>query len=344
MKFITIDEAGYLDLNGLRVTDEEYGRTLLQNLTPLDNQSKAFVTLDGSEKIFVEAFDEPFVARQVIRDGPKFFIQLPYQLKFEFDPSLITLDEWDRFHGVVNSIPFVMSRPAQNEFFNLLDAFDDDSITINKKKINTAPLFQPLQNINEENFWSDVYKSTNNNPPWNLNSPHPFLATTLPQLKIPKSKILVLGCGYGHDAAFLAKAGHFVTAVDFSPQAIEGAKKLYGDIQNLKFERHDAFLLPAHFENAFDIVFEHTFFCAIDPGKRNEIIKIWKNCLVETGHILGLFFVHHSYNAPPFGATEWELRERLKSRFQFLYWSRWRQTSARTTTMELILYAKRRAS
>lgn len=44
------------------------------------------------------------------------------------------------------------------------------------------------------------------------------------------ARILDVGSGPGHDAAFLARAGHHVTAVEPTPELREGAKGLYGHL------------------------------------------------------------------------------------------------------------------
>ncbi len=339
MKFLQIDEEGFPSLNGLRV-NREYGSELLKNISRLDENGKIFCIRKPDEKIYIEAFDQPYVAQSIERMDGKFQIRIPFDIAFEFSLDSLCLDEWDRFHGFTAAgIPFVFSRKAQAAFFDLLDEFDDTSITVNSMKFEVPNLFSKPQAIEKSKFWNEMYDAQNT--PWDR-GPHPSLKYILPQLKIPKSRVLVLGCGYGHDAAFLAQNGHFVTGIDFSDEAIDHARRKYGSIPNLKFEKHDLFNLPNSYLNSFDIMFEHTCYCAIDPGMRSEIVKIWRNCLADQGHLLGIFFVHNSYSGIPYGGTEWELRERLKSRFLFLFWTRWHGETTRAPTQELIIYAKRR--
>jgi hypothetical protein len=47
-------------------------------------------------------------------------------------------------------------------------------------------------------------------------------------------------------------------------------------------------------------------------------------------------------SAPPFGATEWEIRERLKRSFNFLYWTRWKKSIPRRLGKELVVYAQKK--
>lgn len=55
---------------------------------------------------------------------------------------------------------------------------------------------------------------------------------------------LVVGCGLGDDAKYLRDLGFKVTGFDISPNAIEWAKKIYGDA-DIRFEVADLFDPPA---------------------------------------------------------------------------------------------------
>ncbi|MCJ8275603.1 MAG: methyltransferase domain-containing protein [Bdellovibrionales bacterium] len=336
-KSIAIDEEGYFVLqNGVRLTEEETGRAMLKSLA-IDEVGVVTLSYQG-ESALVEPFDKVYVAQQIHFENNLWQIQLPYQLRLDIDIQSLNLDEWDRIHGfTTNGFPFVLSRKAQAELFNLAENFSDDSITVNGLEIKTEDYFVSSDHTDKLDFWSEKY---NTHAPWNLDEPHPELKSILPQLKLSKSRILVPGCGYGHDAAYLAEQGHIVTAFDFSEEAIKGAKKKYGHIKNLTFEVADAFNLDQSYFNAFEIVFEHTFYCAITPQKRNDIIKLWKRCLAETGHLLGVFFVMPKRTGPPFGGSEWELRDKLEKDFNFLYWTRLKYSPGWRKGAELMVYAQ----
>lgn len=82
-----------------------------------------------------------------------------------------------------------------------------------------------------------------------LHSDHSFVDELANELKLsldPGSKVLEVGCGGGHSAAFMARLGFKVTAIDFSTVAIETAKENYkdvifntGDATDLKFNDVD---------------------------------------------------------------------------------------------------------
>lgn len=335
-RFIKIDEEGFPLFGEVRVTDLHVGHEILSQLQFAENG--AFQTVSGGETCIVEAFDEPFVAQQVHKKNSLWIIEMPYDFAAEINLDSLSLDEWDRFHGLTKqNIPFVLSRKAQAEFFRLLDEYEDDSITVDGKKIVLPPWHQSTVPVGTENFWSHIYQTET--PGWEMNQPTPILTEMLPQLKIPRSRVLVLGCGSGNDAAYFAQNGNIVTAVDISPEAIRRAQEKYGHIANLKFVQKDIFAIQHEWDGQFDIVFEHTCYCAIDPAQRNALAKLWKRVLIPGGFLMGIFFTMEKRGQPPFGGTEWELRERLKKDFQFMYWNRWRKPNGRRDGKELFVYA-----
>lgn len=340
-KFIQIDEQGFALFNEVRVTDNQIGHEILDSIHLTENG--IVHSSVAEEPVVIEAFDQPYVALQVDWDGQKWKILCPYQTQFEFSLADLSLDEWDRFHGLTSKgIPFVFSRTAQASFFNLLEEYSDETITHQGKTYDIQSYLLDNTESENEKWWTDVYVNEGK-PRWDLAEPALALKTMLPRLKLPKSRVLVLGCGEGHDAAFFAEAGHKVTAVDISPEALRRGKKHYGHLKNLEFIEKDVFKLGKEFDNSFDMVFEHTCFCAIKPSRRNELVKVWNRSLVETGSLLGVFFATEKRQGPPYGSSEWELRERLKKNYQFLFWGRWRQSIPRRIGKELFIYAQKRS-
>ncbi len=265
---------------------------------------------------------------------------MPYDFVQSFQPENLTLDEWDRFHGRTEAnIPFVFSRKAQAEFFNLLEKFTDTTITVAGKTFEVPAYFSEREDLDQSEFWTNIYKTEV--PGWELEAPSPALVSSLPQLKLMKLRVLVLGCGTGNDAAFFAEHGHIVTAVDFSAEALSRAKKKYGQIKNLTFLEHDVFNLPKEWIESFDLIFEHTCFCAISPTRRNELVKIWRRLLAPGGNILGIFFVMPKSIGPPYGGSEWEIEQRLKKHFRFLYWTRTPNSPPERIGKELVVFSQK---
>ncbi|KYG70570.1 hypothetical protein AZI85_01105 [Bdellovibrio bacteriovorus] len=339
-QFIQIDEEGFGLSRDIRIQDPLVGQELLQNLKI--HEGGTLLSTIGETPVIVEAFDEPYVASQVhLKEDGVWEISLPYGVHYSFQLECLSLDEWDRFHGYTsNNIPFVFSRKAQASFFNLLDEYGDDFIEFQGKTYDIPNYWPSNENVEKETYWSSIYKEEAN-PGWNLGEPAEALKDMIPRLKIARSRVLVLGCGEGHDAALFAAAGHFVTAVDISPEAIERAKKNYGHLSNLTFVEADLFKLPRDYDQAFDIVFEHTCYCAINPAKRQELVKVWNRVLVSGGHLMGVFFTFEKRQGPPYGGTEWELRQRLKSHYHPIFWGRWQKSIPRRQGKELFIYTKK---
>lgn len=337
---IAIDEEGFILLGEKRLTDDGAGIELLKQITYAENG--AFITRWEDQPYFVEAFDEPFVVQQIEFHNKKntWIITMPYGYQNSFEMSTLSLDQWDRFHGYTadKKIPFVLSRKAQASFFNQLEDFEDDSITFAGHTYTIPAYYESSPSVEREQFWSQIYQQET--PKWDLGKPAPALVDMLPRLKLPKSRVLVLGCGLGHDAAFFAENGHVVTAVDMSPDAIKGARSLYADrYPQITWIEADLFKLSHEHHQAYDLVFEQTCYCAINPTLRDELILKWRQFLANQGHLLGVFFAMEKKQGPPFGGTEWELRERLKKHFQFIFWGRWNKSIDRRNGKELLIYA-----
>lgn len=294
-KSIKVDPEGFLVFDEVRVTDEEFGRSALGQIF---RENDLFFTEISGEKISVEAFDAPYVVSSIEKlDGATWNFRMPYGLTLSFDLRKLCLDDWDRFCGhFSNHIPFVFSRKAQADFFNSLDGFSDDSITIEGEEIPILPKYKNSKKISGPEFWNEFYISQNT--PWDLGEASPVLKQALLQLKLPRQRVLVLGAGRGHDAAEIARAGHVVTAVDISEPAKKDFLSKYSNVRDLTYVVADAFDLPAHFYQSFDLVIDHTFFVAIEPRRRSEVVQVWKKALVPGGHLLAIFFLFDRMEGP----------------------------------------------
>ncbi len=337
-RYIQIDEEGYFQMESLRVADADAGKDWLSQVH-LDSHGRAWTTISG-ESVFVEAFDEPFIALDVERGPELWSVTMPYGHREIFRLESLTLDEWDRFHGrTERGIPFVFSRPAQARFFNLVDEFDDDAITVDGKRFETTPWLKDNPDANQSAWWTNIYRTET--PRWDLGGPSPILSSLVPQLKLQKSRILVLGAGQGHDAAWFAQQGHLVTAIDFSEEAVSRAKARYSHLTNLNFIQADVFNLPSQMNGSFDIVFEHTLYCAIVPSRRRDLFKVWRRVLTDDGHLLGIFETRDKTWGPPYGGSEWEVRSRIQKGFRPLYWMRFRDSVESRVGREFFVYAQR---
>lgn len=134
-------------------------------------------------------------------------------------------------------------------------------------------------------------------------------------------RILVPGCGLGHDARLLAAHGSDTLGIDISPSAIEQAKAYpmpsKGNLQYYAcdFLDPDCKLPASH----FDYVFEHTCFCAIDPSQRTQYVQATKRLLKPGGHLLAILFTDmENDDGPPYPSTKHEIEKLFSPHFETL--------------------------
>jgi SAM-dependent methyltransferase len=338
--YLSIDEHGdiFLDPDAPPLSSAEEIAEVHYNLKLSD--SHILLTELHDTVYVVEAFDHPLRVTCVELRDKKILLQTRFNTLFKADATKWSVDPWDRFVGVTHTgAPFVLTDKAQTQLFDLCDSFDDEGFVANQEYIPTPPYYIDTPQLETSEYWTNKYLATEN-PGWNLNGPAEAFKDMLPRLKLPKSRILVLGCGEGHDAAFFAKAGHVVTGVDFSAEAIARGQKKYAQVDGLSFVHSNIFDLPSDWNHSFDIVIEHTCFCAIPPDQRDELVRLYRRMLHEEGQLMGVFFAMEKRHGPPYGSTEWELRKRTEAHFQYLFWGRLRNSIR--LGRELFVLAKKR--
>ena len=146
---------------------------------------------------------------------------------------------------------------------------------------------------------------------WELGAPAPPLARFLKeqaQAPQPPGRVLVPGCGRGHEAALLASLGFEVVGLDFSAEAVREARRLHGE-QAGRLTWVQADLLDAEALDAAglgsascDGVLEHTCYCAIDPALRQAYRSTVARLLQPEGWLFGLFWCHRRPGGPPYGS------------------------------------------
>lgn len=92
-------------------------------------------------------------------------------------------------------------------------------------------------------------------PPWDHGAPRPQLVEWAGDLAGDGREALVVGCGYGSDAEFLAQRGFLTTGFDFAPTAIAGARRKHPD-SHVTYLVADVLDLPAEWQGRFDLVVE----------------------------------------------------------------------------------------
>ncbi len=185
----------------------------------------------------------------------------------------------------------------------------------NRRRVQEGPL-SPSDAPNgapSPTDWSARYAAADT--PWDNGAPHPELSLRLQDGRLAPphdgARVLVPGAGRGHDAIALARRGWDVTAVDIvgaleaevaPPLAKLGSRFMVADV------------LGMDHPHAYDLVWDHTFFCAIHPEQRAEWGAQAGRLLKPGGHYAALVFpVGRPAEAggPPFGMDCEALRSAL---------------------------------
>jgi len=109
-----------------------------------------------------------------------------------------------------------------------------------------------------------------------------------------------------------------VLGLDVAEEAIDKAKQLYNS-RGMAWAVGDLFDWPG----SYDLVFEHTCFCAIPVERRIDYVAAMARLIPAGGHLLGIFFLnpdHEGEEGPPFGVEFAELERFFAADFQ-LIWS-----------------------
>lgn len=152
--------------------------------------------------------------------------------------------------------------------------------------------------------------------PWEKGEPSPGLVDFLAaHPDLPRGTALVPGCGTGHDARALAAAGFQVTGLDLAPSAVRlAAERTHAAGLTADFQISD-FLRDAP-DGTFDLVFEHTLYCAIQPAERDLYVAALRRWLRPGGRFLAVHYMIRDEQGPPFGCTQAELMERFRPHFE----------------------------
>lgn len=171
--------------------------------------------------------------------------------------------------------------------------------------------------INKDRDWEALYQA--NDTFWDHGEASPGLVDYLAaNSSLPLGQALVPGCGRGHDARALAQAGWAATGLDLAPSSVPLAKRL-ADEERLPIDYRIGDFLSDEPHKLFDLVFEHTLFCAIPPVRRDDYVQALRRWLKPGGLYLAVnYMITEDTGEPPFSTTTAELDERFGEPFELL--------------------------
>jgi SAM-dependent methyltransferase len=152
--------------------------------------------------------------------------------------------------------------------------------------------------------------------PWEKGKAHPALIDFLSESGPIGREVFVPGCGSGYDVRALSTSANHVVGIDLAPFAIARAMS-FPRVAHEEYLLTDLFALPAEFDRKFDVVFEHTCFCAIEPEMRATYVETTSRVLKPGGKLIAIFFLNpdHDEDGPPYGVSRAELEALFGEQF-----------------------------
>lgn len=161
-------------------------------------------------------------------------------------------------------------------------------------------------------FWDARY--ADGKTPWDFHGVP--AALNLFFKKSSPANALIPGCGAGYEIRAFHDAGWTVTAIDFSPVAVEQARVHLGKLGQCvllgDFFTHD------FGARRFDVIYERTFLCALPPDLWPDYANRMAQLLRPGGKLAGIFLYGEESEPPPFPLTEARAQELFGERFSLL--------------------------
>jgi thiopurine S-methyltransferase len=170
----------------------------------------------------------------------------------------------------------------------------------------------PEQRPEHPDFWCKRFGE--GVTPWDAGKVPDAFADFISRQPLPLNT-LIPGCGSAWEAAHLADIGWPVTALDFSPVAIEKAREILGSAP-VDLVCADFFtFVPAR---PIGLIYERAFLCALPRKLWDDWSRRIAELLPSGGILAGFFFVCEQPKGPPFGILPDQLTELLAPNFTLL--------------------------
>ncbi|XXG44574.1 hypothetical protein AAC387_Pa01g4338 [Persea americana] len=170
----------------------------------------------------------------------------------------------------------------------------------------TNPKVTKLQELVNESSADGWEKSWEQRlTPWDLGQPTPVILHLLQTGALLKGRALIPGCGSGYDVVAIASPERYVVGLDIADNAIKKAREISSSAPNadyFTFLKADFFTWQPR--ELFDLIFDYTFFCAIEPGLRSSWARCVRDLLKPDGELITLMFpISDHKGGPPYKAS-----------------------------------------
>lgn len=150
-------------------------------------------------------------------------------------------------------------------------------------------------------------------PPWDHGAPRPQLVEWAEERDLAGGgrEALVVGCGYGADAEYLAHLGYRTTAFDFAPTAIAAARRKH-PASTVDYLVADVLHLPPQWQGRFDLVVESLTVQSMPPEQHPEAARRISVLVAPEGTLLVLATTREDgaeVTGPPWPLTRAEVEE-----------------------------------
>jgi len=141
--------------------------------------------------------------------------------------------------------------------------------------------------------------------PWDRDDPNPQLAAWAEEVGLDGTgrSAVVVGCGLGADAEFLARSGFATTGFDVAPSAIEEARRRH-PASPVDYRVVDLLALPDDLVGAFDLVVEVFTLQALPDPPRTDAAAAVVSLVRPGGRLVVVQFrapgAESSTQGPPF--------------------------------------------
>jgi SAM-dependent methyltransferase len=167
---------------------------------------------------------------------------------------------------------------------------------------------------NQPDFWTVRYAA--GKTPWDFGGVPSALKSFL-ERSSGSGRVLIPGCGSGYEIQAFHAAGYDVSAIDFSPAAVDQAKRVLGflveRVVSGDFFKHD------FGQRRFDLIYERTFLCSMTPSRWPEYVNRTADLLLPGGRLIGVFlYGQRPSSGPPFPITEPVAEQLFKKRFDLV--------------------------